>query len=391
MLRDGLRDGCSTCGRGVASRPPGLRPTSSQLLDFCEFSAGSAPSYRDEVIAALERCEVRLASSGEAGRVAVLNLMRARTRRFEVVFVLGPRGRSRYLAVRARRRSSTTTERRPARRKAGAPRPGVARPLPLLHGVHTPRVRRLYLVREAATDEGTPREPSPFWEEVAARLRPATTSSTRRPEGRSRRSRGRSTTRRRSARAASRAYHAARRHRTPDQAIVLADANGWERRLARARGALRRETRLAQRGTACRFTEPKSVFGGTELSSGLPTARRHRSCDPGLHRERGGRCRGRSRCSPAWAGRRRVPCRWLPGAAWPRSCGCRSPFDAGLVKPAVGFLAPLARRCAARGRPPRAHRAADGGARRGAVARPRRVRTRRGRLAAPARAEHSSR
>src|SRR5207237_10147491 len=28
--------------------------------------------------------------------------------------------------------------------------------------------RRLYLVREAATDEGSPREPSPFWEEVAS-------------------------------------------------------------------------------------------------------------------------------------------------------------------------------------------------------------------------------
>src|SRR5581483_9623675 len=44
---------------------------------------------RDDVLAALERCEVRLSSSGEAGRVAVLDLLRARTRRFEVVFLLG--------------------------------------------------------------------------------------------------------------------------------------------------------------------------------------------------------------------------------------------------------------------------------------------------------------
>ena len=43
----------------------------------------------DDVLAALERSEVRLASAGEAGRVAVLDLLRARTRRFEVVFVLG--------------------------------------------------------------------------------------------------------------------------------------------------------------------------------------------------------------------------------------------------------------------------------------------------------------
>jgi inactivated superfamily I helicase len=50
---------------------------------------GGLDVSRDEVIGALERCEVRLASSGEAGRVAVLDLMRARTRRFEIVFVLG--------------------------------------------------------------------------------------------------------------------------------------------------------------------------------------------------------------------------------------------------------------------------------------------------------------
>ena len=57
----------------------------------------------------------------------------------------------------------------------------------------TPRARaptrRLYLVREAATDDGAPREPSPFWDEVAARLRPPTTSRARRRGGRSPRSR----------------------------------------------------------------------------------------------------------------------------------------------------------------------------------------------------------
>src|SRR5581483_11660461 len=44
---------------------------------------------REDVLSALERAEVRLAGAGEAGRVAVLDLLRARTRRFEVVFVLG--------------------------------------------------------------------------------------------------------------------------------------------------------------------------------------------------------------------------------------------------------------------------------------------------------------
>ena len=86
---------------------------------------GRLDATRDEAIAALERCEVRLASSGEAGRVAVLDLMRARTRRFEVVFVLGleegslPR-RVAHLAVPRRRPAAR------ARRPARAPRPGVA-------------------------------------------------------------------------------------------------------------------------------------------------------------------------------------------------------------------------------------------------------------------------
>jgi hypothetical protein len=44
---------------------------------------------RDELVGALDRCDVRLSSAGEAGRVAVLDLMRARTRSFEMVFVLG--------------------------------------------------------------------------------------------------------------------------------------------------------------------------------------------------------------------------------------------------------------------------------------------------------------
>ena len=44
---------------------------------------------RDDILAALERLPIRLASAGEAGRVAVLDPQRARTRRFDVVFMLG--------------------------------------------------------------------------------------------------------------------------------------------------------------------------------------------------------------------------------------------------------------------------------------------------------------
>src|SRR3954454_22298264 len=44
---------------------------------------------RDEILALLADAPVRLGGAGEAGRVAVLDLLRARTRRFEAVFVVG--------------------------------------------------------------------------------------------------------------------------------------------------------------------------------------------------------------------------------------------------------------------------------------------------------------
>ena len=44
---------------------------------------------REDVLAALERMPVRLAGAAEPGRVAIIDLLRARTRRFEAVFVLG--------------------------------------------------------------------------------------------------------------------------------------------------------------------------------------------------------------------------------------------------------------------------------------------------------------
>src|SRR5205823_12303529 len=47
----------------------------------------------DELVGLLDGAAVRLAGgAGEAGRVAVLDLLRARTRPFEVVFVLGLEG-----------------------------------------------------------------------------------------------------------------------------------------------------------------------------------------------------------------------------------------------------------------------------------------------------------
>ena len=105
-------------------------------------------------------------SSGEPGRVAVVDLLRARTRRFEVVFVLGLEEGS----LPRRTRTSPFLD-DDTRRELGArlERPDqVSRDRYLFYTACTRATRRLYLVREAATDDGAPREPSPFWEEVAA-------------------------------------------------------------------------------------------------------------------------------------------------------------------------------------------------------------------------------
>ncbi len=214
---------------------------------------------RDEVIAALERCDVRLSSAGEAGRVAVLDLMRARTRRFEVVFVLGLEEGT--LPRRSRTSPFLDDDRR---RELGArlERPDqVSRDRYLFYTACTRAVRRLYLVREAATDEGTPREPSPFWEEVAAVFDrdDVVHATTRRPlsaltwaleDAPSDRERLRAL----SLLAASDA----------DQAVVLAEANDWERRLARARSALNRETRLRSEALRAVYGA-RSMFSVTEL------------------------------------------------------------------------------------------------------------------------------
>jgi ATP-dependent helicase/nuclease subunit B len=122
----------------------------------------------EEHVSALERAEVRRSSVPEPGRVAVLDLMRARTRRFEILFVLGleegslPRRghESPFVGDDLRRQLDTT---RGARL---APRDQVARDRYLFYTACTRASRRVYLVREAVTEDGAPREASPFWEEA---------------------------------------------------------------------------------------------------------------------------------------------------------------------------------------------------------------------------------
>ena len=101
--------------------------------------------------------------------------------------------------------------------------------------------QRLYLVREAADDDGSPREASPFWHDVAAlfdgddvrrwtRRRPLSALTWPLEEAPTERERLRAL--------AELAAHDA------ESARALARANGWERRLERALAAFHRPTRL---------------------------------------------------------------------------------------------------------------------------------------------------
>ena len=216
---------------------------------------------RDDVVAALERTSVRQPGATDAGRVPVLDLMRARTRRFEHVFVLGLEEGS------LPRRSPATPfldddERRrlgPRLRRADA----VARDRYLFYTACTRPTQRLYLVREAASDEGSPREASPFWEEVAAAFAPDEVArwTTRRPLSSLTWRLESAPTERERLRALA-ILSADDRQR--DDADALARANGWERRIHRALGALKRPTRLSH-PRVLEELKARRVFNVTEL------------------------------------------------------------------------------------------------------------------------------
>ncbi len=231
-----------------------------RLLDELEaFVALDGPLATDAVLAALEGCEVRLDGSGEAGRVAVLDLLRARTPRFDVVFVLGLEE-----GMLPRRSQTSPFLDEDTRRELGArlERPDqVSRDRYLFYTACTRATRRLYLVREAVTDDGADREPSPFWEEVAAVFDPddVARATTRRSLGALTWALDAAPTDRERLRAL--AVLAAT---DPDGAQALADANDWERRLHRARSAWGRETRL-RNGALLEQFGARSTFGVTEL------------------------------------------------------------------------------------------------------------------------------
>jgi ATP-dependent helicase/nuclease subunit B len=220
---------------------------------------------REDVLAALERAPVRPGSALEPGRVAVLDLLRARTRRFEAVFVLGleegslPRraNPSPFLDDDARRSLDERTRSRLLR-----PDP-VSRERYLFYAACTRPSRRLYLVREAATDDGAPRLASPFWEEARARFDPADVARWTRRRALSALTwrLDEAPTERERLRAL-----AVLAEREPTEAESVASANGWERRLQRARSAFQRRTALTSPAVLTGLRARES-FNVTELEA----------------------------------------------------------------------------------------------------------------------------
>jgi len=219
---------------------------------------------REEVVSLLDHTTVRPPAAGEAGRVAVVDLLRARTRRFEVVFALGlqegqlPRRAQSSPFLDEEQKGELERSSRGARLLRTDP---VSRDRYLFYTACTRPTRRLYLVREAATDEGAPREPSPFWDEARGLFPPDEVERW---------------TKRRALSALTWALEGAPSERERLRAVAslaaaeskparaIAGANGWDRRLDRALTAFQRPTRLTH-PTVLEELRQKASFSVTDL------------------------------------------------------------------------------------------------------------------------------
>jgi ATP-dependent helicase/nuclease subunit B len=222
------------------------------------------PLETEEVVAALEQARVRVARPYEAGRVAVLDLLAARTRHYDVVFLLG------FEEGTLPRRAAPATlldddarrdiEARSRRARLQRPDP-VARDRYLVYTACTRARRRLYLVREAATEDGSPREPSPFWTDIRSLFDADDVArwTTRRPLSHVVWPVDTAPSERERIRAA-----AALGASDPPAARALARANGWERRVERALTAFSRPTRLTH-ADVLHDLSSRMTFGVTEL------------------------------------------------------------------------------------------------------------------------------
>ena len=243
--------------RGDARAYRAAAQTLDELEELARVDGG--PLSAEDVVAVLERASVRPSGAGEAGRVAVLDYARARTRLFDAVFLLGLEEGS---FPRRDRPSPLLDDDR--RRELGGRLErtnAVARDRYLFYTACTRARERLVLVREAASDDGVPREASPFWDDVRALFDPADLARA---------------TRRRALSSLTWPLHAAPSERErlravarlsvddADEADGLAAANGWSRRLERARAAFDRSTRL-ESPAVLESMSGRTVFSATEL------------------------------------------------------------------------------------------------------------------------------
>jgi len=232
-----------------------------RLLDELEVFVGrdGRPLDGEAVAAALDRVRIAPPRGGDAGRVAVLDYERARTRAFDAVFVLGLEEGS--FPRRARPSPLLGDDLRHALGGRLERPDAVTRDRYLFYTACTRASSRLVLVREAANDEGVPREPSPFWEDVRSLFADGDVARA---------------TRRRGLAALTWPLESAPSERErmralarlavddPEAATALAAANGWSRKLERARGAFERATTLGHPAVLEELAA-RAVFSATEL------------------------------------------------------------------------------------------------------------------------------
>jgi ATP-dependent helicase/nuclease subunit B len=237
IVRDMVRASRSLGAKFVPEHARGdVRAARAALQAIDEIRALGRPVGREQVLDVVGRLGVRLGAEVEPGRVSVLDLRRARTRRFQVAFVLGleegslPGGGSERRVLDAAAAAELGVEQADqAERERHLFTIACTRPW-----------RTLYLARQAATDDGRPLEPSPFWSEVVRVLGPQSPALVRR--------RGladvswplrTAPTDRERLRALARELRD-----DADWATGVGAMMGWERKLRRAAVATRHETRV---------------------------------------------------------------------------------------------------------------------------------------------------
>jgi ATP-dependent helicase/DNAse subunit B len=237
------------------------------LLDELEGwqQLSGQPLERDDLVAALERVPVRVGSADEPGRVVVSDLLQTRARRFKAVFLIGLEEGS-FPRRSSKHRLLDDEVRDELEQKLATPPPAdeLERDRFLFYNACTRAYERLSLVRESASEEGSPRQASPFWEELLG-LFPAAEVE-------------RWTKRRSLSKLiwddAAQAPNERERLRSlaalassqPAQARALATANGWERQLERALHALERPTQLVN-PVVLDELRARGTFSVTELEA----------------------------------------------------------------------------------------------------------------------------